>query len=164
MCYLNGMSDEDFTAAVIAHMTGFDQLLGLEITHASSVRVCAKLKISQCHTQIHGVVHGGVYTSIVETLGLIGAALSARAFDRTIVGLDNHTSFLKATSDGHLEAVSEPITAGRRTQIWSTRITDGTGNLVALGQLRLLCLEKGTLPNASAGKPESPFTLEDKNR
>ena len=158
------MCDEDFTQAVRRHMTGFDQLLGLEITHASSTRVCAKLQIAQCHTQIHGVVHGGVYTSIVETLGSIGAALSARAFDRTIVGLDNHTSFLKASSNGHLEAVSEPITAGRRTQIWSTRITDGAGTLVALGQLRLICLEKGTLPNASAGKPESPFTLEDKNR
>jgi len=157
------MCDEDLTAAVSRHMTGFDQLLGLEITHASSTRVCARLKISQCHLQIHGVVHGGVYTSIVETLGSIGAALSARAFGRTIVGLDNHTSFLKATGEGHLEAISEPITAGRRTQIWNTRISDGAGTLVALGQLRLLCLEKGTLPNASTGKPESPFTLEDKN-
>jgi uncharacterized protein (TIGR00369 family) len=157
------MSDEDFTLAVVRHMTGFDKLLGLEITHASSTRVCAKLEIAQCHKQIHGVVHGGVYTSIVETLGSIGAALSARAFGRTIVGLDNHTSFLKATSNGSLEAVSEPITAGRRTQIWNTRISDNTGKLVALGQLRLLCLEKDTLPNASTGSPESPFTLEDKN-
>ncbi len=163
LCYVDKMSDKDFTLAVSQHMTGFDQHLGLQITHASSTRVCAKLEIAQCHRQIHGVVHGGVYTSIVETLGSIGAALSARAFGRTVVGLDNHTSFLKATSDGLLEAVSEPITAGRRTQIWNTRISDGAGTLVALGQLRLLCLEQGTLPNASTGKQESPFTVEGKN-
>ena len=106
------MSNHDFTLAVNQHITGFDRLLGLEFTEASATRVCAKLKISQCHTQIHGVVHGGVYTSIVETLGSIGAALSARGFGRTIVGLDNHTSFLKATRDGTLNAISEPITAG----------------------------------------------------
>jgi uncharacterized protein (TIGR00369 family) len=157
------MGNHDFTSAVHQHITGFDRLLGLEITEASAARVCAQLMIAECHTQIHGIVHGGVYTSIVETLGSIGAALSARAFGRTIVGLDNHTSFLKATREGTLSAVSEPITAGRRTQIWSTRIASSDGLLVAIGQLRLLCIEAGTLPNASTGESGSPFTLAEKN-
>jgi 1,4-dihydroxy-2-naphthoyl-CoA hydrolase len=157
------MSQEDFTSAVQRHMTGYDRHIGLEITEATPVRVCAELKIAECHTQIHGVVHGGVYTSIVETLGSIGAALSARAFGRTIVGLDNHTSFLKAIREGTLHAVSEPITAGRRTQIWTTQISDDAGTLLAFGQLRLLCIEAGTLPHAAADDPASPFTLEGKN-
>jgi uncharacterized protein (TIGR00369 family) len=158
------MSNEDFTAAVSEHMTGYDRLLGLKITEATSKRVVAQLKIDQCHTQIHGVVHGGVYTSIVETLGSIGAALSARVFGRTIVGLDNHTSFLKATREGTLHAFAEPLTAGRRTQIWITSITDDDGRQVARGQLRLLCIEAGTLPNAGKERQGTPFTLEDKNR
>ena len=158
------MSGQDFTAAVTQHMTGYDRHLGLEITEATPTRVCAQLKIAECHTQIHGLVHGGVYTSIVETLGSIGAALSARSLGRTIVGLDNHTSFLKAIREGTLCAVSEPIAAGRRTQIWSTKISDNSGNLVALGQLRLLCIEAGTLSNAESGDPLSPFTLADRSR
>ena len=158
------MSGQDFTTAVKLHMTGYDRHLGLEITEATPARVRAELKIAECHTQIHGVVHGGVYTSIVETLGSIGAALSARAFGRTIVGLDNHTSFLKAIGEGTLHAISEPIAAGRRTQIWSTKISDQTGTLVALGQLRLLCIEAGTLSHADSGEHSSPFTLGDKSR
>ena len=158
------MSGQDFTAAVKLHMTGYDRHLGLEITEATPVRVCAQLKIAACHTQIHGVVHGGVYASLVETLGSIGAALSARAYGRTIVGLDNHTSFLKAISEGTLHALSEPIAAGRRTQIWSTKISDQSGTLVALGQVRLLCIEAGTLSHADVGVPSSPFTLADKSR
>ena len=158
------MSVDDSTLAVQRHMTGFDRLLGLYITEACATRVCAQLKIADCHTQIHGIVHGGVYTSIVETLGSIGAALSARSFGRTIVGLDNHTSFLRAARDGTLSAVSERITAGKRTQIWSTRITDSSNTLVAMGQLRLLCIEHGTLPGADAGQSDSPFTQGGTNR
>jgi len=152
------MVHQDLAKAVNEHKTGFDRLIGLEITEASSKRVCATLLIAECHTQIHGIVHGGVYTTIVETLGSVGAALSAREFGRTIVGLDNHTSFLRAVSQGTLTAVAEPISAGRRTQIWSTRVTDSAGKLVAQGQLRLLCLEKETLPNAGSGTDGSPFS------
>jgi len=148
---------EDLVQAVNEHKTGFDRLVGLEITEASPQLVRGRLAIAPCHTQIHGIVHGGVYASIVETLGSIGAALSVRKFGRTIVGLDNHTSFLRAVSEGILDAVAEPITAGRRTQIWSTRISDTAGKLVALGQLRLLCIEKGTLPNSGPAQNGSPF-------
>jgi uncharacterized protein (TIGR00369 family) len=158
------MPTQDLTAAVNQHLTGFDRLLGLEITEATATRVCSELRISSCHTQIHGVVHGGVYTSIVETLGSIGAALSARTFGRTIVGLDNHTSFLKATREGLLTAVSEPITQGRRTQLWQTCIYDANQQLVAKGQLRLLCIEEGSLPNNGPMQTGSPFKLGDMSR
>lgn len=152
------MSLDDLTRAVNEHKTGLDRLIGLEITEASPQRVSAQLAVADCHKQIHGIVHGGVYSTIVETLGSIGAALSAREFGRTIVGLDNHTSFLRAVNQGTLTAIAEPVTAGRRTQIWSTRISDASGKLVALGQLRLLCIEKETLPNARADQSGSPFS------
>ncbi len=152
------MSGEDLVKAINEHKTGFDRLIGLEITEASAARVSAQLTVADCHKQIHGIVHGGVYTTIVETLGSIGAALSAREFGRTIVGLDNHTSFLRAINEGTLTAIAEPVTAGRRTQIWSTRITDASGRVVALGQLRLLCLEKDSLPNARIDRTDSPFS------
>ena len=152
--------DEDFTNTVQQHLPGFDRLVGLEITQASATRVQARLQITDSHLQIHDVVHGGVYTCLVETLGSIGAALAARAYHRTIVGIENHTSFLRATGRGELRAVAEPITAGKRTQVWNTRITDQGGQLVATGQLRVLCLEKKSLPNANSAKAGGPFDTE----
>ena len=153
------MSDQDFTAAVRQHMTGFDTLIGLEITEATPTRVRAKLAISASHLQIHGIVHGGVYTCLVETLGSIGGALAARAHGRTVVGVENHTSFLKAATEGTLSAVAEPVTAGRRTQVWSTQIRNDQGQLLATGQLRLLCIEPGSIPNATPQPAGSPFRL-----
>jgi 1,4-dihydroxy-2-naphthoyl-CoA hydrolase len=147
----------DFTEAVQHHRTGFDRLIGLDIREANARLVRAELVITPSHLQIHGVVHGGVYTTLVETLGSIGAALAAKSFNRTVVGIENHTSFLKAVSQGTLIATSEPLTVGRRTQIWNTRICDDQGRLVATGQLRLLCIEEGTLPNTTPGQAGSPF-------
>ena len=158
------MESSDWVSAVNEHMTGFDRMLGLEITGASPGRVEAQLTIAACHTQIHGYVHGGVYASMVETLGSIGAALSARSLGRTVVGLENHTSFLRAVREGQLTAVSVPIGVGRRTQIWNTQISDAEGRLVAVGQLRLLCVELDTLPNASLSEPQGPFNPEGTTR
>jgi 1,4-dihydroxy-2-naphthoyl-CoA hydrolase len=152
------MSDINWTLAVQQHMTGFDQLLGLQITEATASRVRATLRIADCHRQIHGVVHGGVYTTMVETLGSIGAALWAREYGRTIVGLDNHTSFLKAAREGNLHGVSEPLVSGQRTQVWQAKILDDGGSLVAVGQLRLLCIKDGSLPGATPPVQGSPFT------
>jgi uncharacterized protein (TIGR00369 family) len=87
----------------------------------------------------------------------MGAALSARAHGRTIVGVENHTSFLRATGSGTLHIEAEPLTAGRRTQVWSVRIANDAKQLVATGQLRLLCIEPGSVPGGKAGAVGSPF-------
>jgi 1,4-dihydroxy-2-naphthoyl-CoA hydrolase len=154
------MTDEDYTKAVQQHLCGFDRQIGIEILEATPTRVRAQLTITAQHLQIHNVVHGGVYSSLVETAGSIGAALAARAMGRTIVGVDNHTSFLRATGQGVLRVEAEPLTVGRRTQVWSSRIVNDQGQLVATGQLRLLCLDAGTLPNAGVVEAGSPFRLD----
>lgn len=153
------MSDQDQTNAVQRHLCGFDRHIGLEVLEATPTRVRLQLAITPAHTQIHGIVHGGVYCSLVETACSIGAALAARELGRTIVGVDNHTSFLRATGQGILSVQSEPVTVGRRTQVWSARINDDDGRLVATGQLRLLCIEQGSIPDAAAGQEGSPFRV-----
>jgi uncharacterized protein (TIGR00369 family) len=153
------MSDQDYTEAVQRNLCGFDRHMGLEVLEASATRVRLQLAVTPEHTQIHEVVHGGVYCSLVETACSIGAALAARALDRTIVGVDNHTSFLRATSQGLLLVEATPLTVGRRTQVWNASITDDQGQLVASGQLRLLCIEQGSLPGARAGREGSPFRV-----
>lgn len=155
------MTDNDHTKAVQEHLCGFDRHIRIEILEATPTRVRAQLTVTAQHMQIHNVVHGGVYSSLVETTGSIGAALAARAMGRTIVGVDNHTSFLRATGHGVLHVEAEPLTVGRRTQVWNSRITNDQSQLVASGQLRLLCIEAGTLPDAGGtGEAGSPFHVD----
>jgi uncharacterized protein (TIGR00369 family) len=154
------MTNEDYAKAVQQHLSGFDRHIGIEILEATPTHVRAQLTIAPQHLQIHNVVHGGVYSSLVETAGSIGAALAARAMGRTIVGIDNHTSFLRATGQGVLRVEAEPLTVGRRTQVWSSRIVNDQGQLVATGQLRLLCIDAGSLPHAGSGEAGSPFRID----
>ncbi|HEY5956032.1 MAG TPA: PaaI family thioesterase [Polyangiaceae bacterium] len=138
-------SPTDLAARINQKLVGLDNTLGIEITTASPDRVEASLVIDDRHRQVHGVVHGGVYATLVETLGSVGAFV-ARGSDRTaVVGMENHTSFLRAVRSGTLKAIALPLNRGRRTQLWEVRIETEDGKLAATGRLRSLCLEDGAV-------------------
>ena len=61
-----------------------------------------------------------------------------------MVGLENHTSFLRAVRSGKLRAVAKPLTRGRRSQVWEGSVYDEEGRLAATGRVRLLVLEPET--------------------
>ena len=115
--------------------------MGLRLLSATRDEVTATLEIRPAHLQPHGIVHGGVYAGIIESLASIGAALDAMAHGKTVVGLENHTSFVRAVREGTLRATARPLTRGRRTQAWEVSLADGAGALVATGRVRLLVLE-----------------------
>jgi 1,4-dihydroxy-2-naphthoyl-CoA hydrolase len=115
------------------------------ILSACAERVEAELEIDERHHQVHGVVHGGVYATIVETLGSVGAFVAQGSDRCAVVGMENHTSFLRAVRSGKLRAVAVPLNRGRRTQLWEVRIETEDGKLAASGRLRTLCLEDGAV-------------------
>jgi 1,4-dihydroxy-2-naphthoyl-CoA hydrolase len=134
---------------------GLDATLGLSLVHASDQEVVAELTVGPQHYQPMGIVHGGVYCTMVETACSVGAMFAASKYGRTIVGTDNSTSFLKATRTGTLRCTARLLSGGKRTQLWEARITDEAGALVATGRLRVLCLE----PDKDlAGKPAGALT------
>ncbi len=122
----------------------FTQLLDMKVEQASGDEVTISCPISEKHLQGYGIVHGGVYASIVETVCSIGAALWAMERGKGAVGLENHTSFLRAVRDGNLTAVATPVTRGRRSQVWETKITDAAKRVVATGTVRFLCIDEGS--------------------
>ena len=117
---------------------GFDGTLGLVLESVGVDRVTGHLEPDDRHRQPYGLVHGGVYCSIVESLGSVGAA--AYAIDRGMagaVGLSNATDFLRSHRDGRLDARAAPIHQGRTQQLWLVEISRAAdGKPVARGQLR----------------------------
>ncbi|MFN2591546.1 MAG: PaaI family thioesterase [Candidatus Dormibacteria bacterium] len=101
----------------------------------------AHLDVEDRHTQPAGLVHGGVYCAIVETLASVGASLTAGADGRVAVGLENHTSFLRPVRQGTLDAVAHPVNRGRLTHLWEVLISDDRRRPVARGSLRLAILD-----------------------
>jgi uncharacterized protein (TIGR00369 family) len=114
---------------------------GIRIVSASRDEVVAELEVRPNHLQPHGIIHGGVHATVIETLASIGAAIDATRHGKTVVGLENHTTFLHAARSGTLRATALPLTRGRRSQVWETTIRDAEGKIVATGRVRLLVLE-----------------------
>jgi uncharacterized protein (TIGR00369 family) len=117
---------------------GFDKELGLTYLEVTPEGGRARLTIHDKLLQPWGIVHGGVYCSIVESLASVSGHvwLSANG-GGTVVGVNNNTDFLRAISAGSVTAVSTPIHRGRRQQLWLITITDDNDKLVARGQVRL---------------------------
>jgi 1,4-dihydroxy-2-naphthoyl-CoA hydrolase len=141
---LKADSDGDFAAAINARLDGWNAAMGVHFVHATPDEATAELEIGPRHRQAYGIVHGGVYCGIVETVSSVAAAIWAQRHNQTVVGVENHTSFLNAVREGKLSVTARPLMRGRRTQVWQAKVTDQGGRLVAEGKVRLLSLEAGT--------------------
>ena len=117
---------------------GFDNELGLTYLELTADGGRAQLEIHDRLLQPWGIVHGGVYCSIIESLASVsGHVWLCENGGGTVVGVNNNTDFLRALSSGTVTATSTPIHRGRRQQLWLITITDGNDRVVARGQVRL---------------------------
>jgi uncharacterized protein (TIGR00369 family) len=154
-------TEKELAASINEQLVGLDRTLGLELSSASVERIEARLRIDERHLQIHGIVHGGVYTSIVETLGSVGAWISGGPERQPVVGVDNHTSFVRPVRGGSLHAVAEPIHCGRRTRLWQVRIEDDDGKLAATGRLLAMVVEDPRARSVPESNETEPRTGSD---
>jgi len=115
---------------------GLNSLLGFELDEAGPDRVVMSWTVGPQHLQPYGIVHGGVYCSVVEASASIGAALWYGERGK-VVGAANHTNFLRAARDGRLTATATPLHRGRSQQLWLVVISDEAGRDVARGEVRL---------------------------
>lgn len=120
----------------------FDRELGLVYTDLGPDGVRAHLEVKPSLTQPMGIVHGGVWCSMVESMASVSAYLWLSSSDHfggtgNVVGVNNNTDFLRAVTSGTVHGVSEPIHRGRSQQLWLVTIRDEDERLIARGQVRL---------------------------
>ena len=133
---------EDLSGVLNASSSGWNQAMGIRFVTASADEVIAEMDVTPAHHQPYGLVHGGVYSGLIETVCSVGAALDASRRDQGAVGLENHTTFLNAVRSGTLRVVAKPLHRGRRSQVWEATITDDKGKVAATGRVRLLALDR----------------------
>jgi 1,4-dihydroxy-2-naphthoyl-CoA hydrolase len=132
----DAISPSNFTAA-------FDSELGLQFTELGPDGARAQLEVTPKLLQPMGLVHGGVYCSMIESMASTAAYtwLNARGDGGNVVGVNNNTDFLRSISSGMVYGTAEPIHRGRRQQLWLVTVTDSADRVVARGQVRLQNLE-----------------------
>ncbi|MDX1449524.1 MAG: PaaI family thioesterase [Acidimicrobiia bacterium] len=117
----------------------FDNWLGIEFDEVTGSRARACLELAPHHMQPYGILHGGIYCTIVETLSSVGAAAWAMEQGMVgVVGVHNATDFLRSVREGTIAGEATPIHQGRTQQLWSVTITVADSDRVlARGQVRL---------------------------
>lgn len=121
--------------------SAFDELLGMEYAELGPGRLVATLHADSRLHQPFGIVHGGVYASLVETVASVGAWMSVRRTGASAVGVHNATDFIRPHVEGPLRVVGTALHEGRTQHLWQVEITrEVDGKLVARGQVRLAIL------------------------
>ncbi|MEB3030543.1 PaaI family thioesterase [[Mycobacterium] nativiensis] len=129
------------TEPLPAEIGSFDRGIGLVYTEVNPDGARASLELTPQLHQPAGIVHGGVYCSIIESVASVSAHtwLNRDGGDAggTVVGVNNNTDFLRAVSSGTVFAAATPIHRGRRQQLWLVTVTDADQRMIARGQVRL---------------------------
>jgi 1,4-dihydroxy-2-naphthoyl-CoA hydrolase len=112
--------------------------LGLTWDRISLARGEAHLDPTPALFQPSGIVHGGVWASVVESMGSVCGAMHALTLGKVCVGAHNATDFLRPHREGRVLGVATPIQVGRSQQLWLVELSRASdGKAIARGQLRL---------------------------
>lgn len=120
-----------------AHLQGFDRLYGLRLLAVSDEEVRAQTPVRPEVLQPAGLVHGGVYASIAESIASMATALAVMPTGEMAMGLANATSFLRPITEGTIHAQAVRIHRGRTTWVWDVRFTNDDGKLCAITRMTI---------------------------
>jgi uncharacterized protein (TIGR00369 family) len=122
-------------------VTGFDALYGLEILEVGDEEVRARVVVRDELRQPAGLVHGGVFASIAESICSMATWLAVQEDGRSAQGMSNQTSFLRPIVHGTIHAHARRRHRGRSTWVWEVDITDDQDRLCALVRMTVAVRE-----------------------
>jgi 1,4-dihydroxy-2-naphthoyl-CoA hydrolase len=132
------MTDKDIGGVSTPEGNEFLRVAGLRVEEVGGEKVRGSMDLGEQHHTPWGVVHGGVYTTAVESAASLGASAAVEGRGQFAVGVNNNTDFLRPMSEGRVEVAAEPIMQGKGQQLWQVIITRAEdGKPVARGQVRL---------------------------
>jgi uncharacterized protein (TIGR00369 family) len=110
----------------------FSNLMGVEIVEREKTRVVGRMVVREDLCTSGGILHGGAYMAFADALGAIGGMLNLEPGTRTTT-LESKTNFLRGAPVGStVTGEATPLHIGRRSSVWTTRITNDEGKLLAI--------------------------------
>jgi uncharacterized protein (TIGR00369 family) len=127
---------------------GFVHAAGLVVDEIGSTQVAGHIELGPDHLTPWGIVHGGVYSTAIESAASIGASAAVRPEGQVAVGLTNTTHFFRSLTSGRVGVQALALYQGRTHQLWRVDVTDSSGRLVAHGEVRLqnVAAQPGSAP------------------
>ena len=106
--------------------------------------------------QPYGLVHGGAYSALAESLASIATARAVAADELIAVGLSNHTSFLRPVTAGTVHAEARRRHRGRTTWLWEVDFSDDDGRLCAVTRVTMAVRPPPEAAPAEVVEPNQP--------
>jgi len=100
-------------------------------------RARGQVPVRDAIKQPMGLVHGGLYASIAESLTSIATARVVVPEGNLATGMSNQTSFLRPITQGTVHALAMRRHRGRTTWMWDVEITDDDGRLCAVSRMTI---------------------------
>jgi len=114
-----------------------DGALGFEITEIGEELARGRFEVTDAVRQPFGVVHGGAFAAMAETLASASTYMAVQADGDIAVGQSNHTSFLRPAVEGTVHAEARRRHRGRTTWVWEVDFTDDACRLCALSRVTM---------------------------
>jgi 1,4-dihydroxy-2-naphthoyl-CoA hydrolase len=119
------------------HESGFAEFIGTEWIDLDPDEARARIEVKSHHQQPHGVVHGGVFAALAESLCSAATDDAVRSEGMVALGQANSTTFLRPITTGHINAVGRTRQRGRTTWIWDVELSDDDGRICALVRMTI---------------------------
>jgi 1,4-dihydroxy-2-naphthoyl-CoA hydrolase len=127
----------DLPTPAIPYEQTFDHLYGLEVLEATEDHATARVPVRDAVKQPMGLVHGGLYAAIAESLTSIATAMAVYPHGYFAVGMSNETKFQRPITEGTVHASAIRRHKGRTTWIWDVDFTDDQGRLCAISRMTI---------------------------
>lgn len=116
--------------------------IGLEFYELGEDFLVARMPVDHRTVQSLGLVNGGAYCVLAETLGSMAANLCLDRNKFVALGLDINANHLRSARKGWVYGTARPFHIGQTTQVWEIKITDEEGNLNCISRLTLAIVSK----------------------
>jgi 1,4-dihydroxy-2-naphthoyl-CoA hydrolase len=111
---------------------GFEHRYGLVVTELGDGRASGRVEVRDELKQPAGLVHGGVYAAIAESLAAAGTTWAVASDGNVAAGFSTQTSFLRPITAGTIHAAARARHRGRTTWVWEVEISDDAGRVCVL--------------------------------
>ncbi len=118
-------------------VTGYDRHYGLEFMEFSDTEVRAQVRVRDEIKQPMGLVHGGLYASLAESMTSLATAAAVIGEGKVAMGMSNSTSFLRPITKGTVHAHATRLHSGRTTWVWDVTVSDDEGRTCAVTRMTI---------------------------
>jgi 1,4-dihydroxy-2-naphthoyl-CoA hydrolase len=115
----------------------FDALVGTEWLEDDPDHARVRLEMRDELRQPVGLLHGGVISTLVESVCSRATALAVLGDGMMAMGQSIGVSFIRPVTQGHAEVTARARHRGRTTWVWDAEVNDAEGRLCALAQMTI---------------------------